>query len=74
MDNITILLLSVVSQWVVKTASLSSKEYSHLVLIAVKRVCDNISVMSIVMFSDGRKSVTIVYRFQEVIICVSYFG
>ena len=52
MDNITILLLSVVSQWVVKTESLSSKEYSHLVLIAVQRVCDNISVMSLVMFSD----------------------
>ena len=53
MDNITILLLSVVSQWVVKTESLSSKEYSHLVLIAVQSVCDNISVMSLVMFSDG---------------------
>ena len=53
MDNITILLLSVVSQWVVDTESMSSKEYSHLVLIAVQRICDNISVMSLVMFSDG---------------------
>ena len=53
MDNITILLLSVVSQWIVKTESLSSKEYSHLVLIAVQCVCDNISVMSLVMFLDG---------------------
>ena len=52
-DNITILLLSVVSQSVVKTDSLSSKEYSHLVLKAVQRVCDNISVTSLVMFSDG---------------------
>ena len=53
MDTITILLLSVVSQWVVKTESLSSKEYSHLVLLSVQRVCDNISVMSLVMFSGG---------------------
>ena len=53
MDNITILLLSVVSQWVVMAESLSSKEHSHLVLIVVHRVCDNISVMSPVMFSDG---------------------
>ena len=53
MDNITILLLSVVSQWVVNTESLSSKEYSHLVLLAVQRVCNNISLMSLVMFSDG---------------------
>ena len=53
MDNITILLLSVISQWIVKTESMCSKEYSHLVLIAVQRVCDNIRVMSLVMFSDG---------------------
>ena len=46
MDNITILLLSVVSQWVVMTESLSSKEYSHLMLIVMQCVCDNISVMS----------------------------
>ena len=51
MDNITILLLSVESQWVIKTES--SKEYSHLELIAVQLVCHNISMMSLVMFSDG---------------------
>ena len=51
MDNITILILSVESQWVIKTES--SKEYSHLELIAGQRVCDNISMMSLVMFSDG---------------------
>ena len=50
MDNITILLLSVVSQWVVKTESLSSNEYSHLVLIAAQRVRDNISFMFLVIF------------------------
>ena len=53
MDTITILILCVVSQWVVKTESLSSKEYSHLVLISVQSVCDNISAMFLVMFSDG---------------------
>ena len=53
MDNITFLLVSVVSQWVVKTESLSSKEYSHLVLIDVQRACNNISLISLVMFSDG---------------------
>ena len=53
MDTITILLLSVVSQWVVHTESLSSKEYLYLVLIAVQRVCVNISMLSLVMFSDG---------------------
>ena len=51
MDNITILLLSVESQWVIKTES--SKEYSHLELIVVQRICDNISMMYLVMFSDG---------------------
>ena len=51
MDNITILLLSVVSQWVIKAES--SKEYSHLELIAVQLVCDKICMMSLVMFSDG---------------------
>ena len=66
MGNIAILLLSVESQWVIKTES--SKEYSHLELKAVQHVCDNISMMSLVMFSDGRKSVTIIYRCQEVII------
>ena len=49
MNNITILLLCVVSQWVAKTDSLYSKEYSHLVLPAVHRGCDNINLM----FSDG---------------------
>ena len=53
MDNITSLLLSDVSQCVVKTESMSLKEYSHLVLITVQRVCDNISLMSVVMVSDG---------------------
>ena len=47
-DNIAILLLSVLSQWVVKTDFMSSKECLHLVLIAVQHVCDNISVMSLV--------------------------
>ena len=51
MDNITIMLLRVESQWVIKTKS--SKEYSHLELIAVQRVCDTISMMSLVMLSDG---------------------
>ena len=49
----TMWLLNVISQWVVKTESLSSKEYSHLVFKAVQCVCDNISVMFLVMFSDG---------------------
>ena len=51
MDNITILLLSVESQWVINTES--SKEYLHLELIAVQHVCDNIIMMSLVMFLDG---------------------
>ena len=51
MDNITILLLSVESEWVIKTEC--SKEYSHLELIAVQHVCDNFSMMSIVMFFYG---------------------
>ena len=51
MDNITILLLRVESQWTIKTES--SKEYSHLELIGVQHECDNISMMSLVMFSDG---------------------
>ena len=38
-------------QWAIKTES--SKEYSHQELIAVQHVCDNISMMSLVMFSDG---------------------
>ena len=66
MDKITILLLSVESQCAIKTES--SKEYSHLELIVVQNVCDNISMMSPVMFSDGCKSVTIIYHCQEVII------
>ena len=48
MDNITILLLIVESQWAIKTES--AKEYSHLELIDVQHVCDNISMMSLVMF------------------------
>ena len=73
MDNITILLLRVESHWAIKTES--SKEYSHLELIGVQHECDNISMMSLVMFSDGGKSVTIIYHCQGVIItCVSYFG
>ena len=51
MDSITNLLLSVESQWVIKTES--SKEYSHLELIAVQHVCDNISMMSLVCFWMG---------------------
>ena len=50
MDSITILLLNVESQCVIKTES--SKEYSHLELIAVQHVFDNTSMMSLVMFSD----------------------
>ena len=41
MDNITILLLRVESQWAIKTES--SKEYSHLELIGVQHECDNVS-------------------------------
>ena len=51
MDDITILLLRVESQWAIKTES--SKEYSHLELIGMQHECDNISMMSLVMFSDG---------------------
>ena len=51
MDNITIILLSVESQWVIKTES--SKEYSHLELIDVQHIRPNISMMALVMFSDG---------------------
>ena len=66
MNNITILLLRVESQWAIKTES--SKEYSHLELIGVQHECDDISMMSLVMFSDGWKSVTFIYHCQEVII------
>ena len=66
MDNITILLLRVESQWAIKNES--SKEYSHLELIGVQHECDNINMMSLVMFSDRWKSVTIIYHCQEVII------
>ena len=51
MDNITILLLRVESQWAIKTES--SKEYSHLELIGVQHECDDISMMSLVMFRMG---------------------
>ena len=62
MDNITILLLSLESQWVIKTES--SKEYSQLELIAVQHVCDNISMMSLVMFrmSESQLPSSIVAR------------
>ena len=63
MDNITILLLRVESQWAIKTES--SKEYSHLELIGVQHECDNISMMSIVMLSLPGSHHNL---------CVSYFG
>ena len=55
MDNITSLLLSVESQWVIKTES--SQEYSHLELRAVHHVGDNISMMSLVMFRMGESQI-----------------
>ena len=73
MDNITILLLSVESQWVIKTES--SKEYSHLELIVMQHVCDNISMMSLVMFWMGESQLpSSIVPGSHYNVCVSYFG
>ena len=50
------------------------RKTSHVVLLAVYRAYDYISLMSLVMFPEGGQSVTIVQRCQEfnINLCVSY--
>ena len=45
-----------------------------MVLLAMYRICDYISMLYLVMFPEGGQSITIVQRCQEVNrkLCVSY--
>ena len=67
MDNITILLLRVESQWAIKTES--SKEYSHLELIGVQHDVPS-DVFGWVKVSYHHLSLP----GSHYNLCVSYFG